>query len=154
MQKQEYTSEYINKTLPFKDCGILDININYPKFNNKSRKKINKFYAGATKSFINFCEKRLYKKAAEKFLLCEDGEFKIFTADMNFDIRRDDSDAPPENKFIKIFIDININGEKTRRFHIWDLSSGELIKPPKIKKANKTKKAKKVKKKVKKVFDS
>jgi hypothetical protein len=128
MREQEYTSEYINKSLTFKDCEILNININYPRFDFKSGKKINKFYAVTAKAFLKFCEKKLYKNAAEIFLLCEAEQerFKIFCADIKFEIKN-------ERELIKIYLDININGEKTRRLNIWNLS-GELIKPPETKK--------------------
>jgi len=130
MQGSEYTSEHIKKVLTFKGHEILNININYPRFNLKSAKKLNKFYSVLAKSFINFCEKKLYRKAAENFLQSaqEDGSaHEIFTVEMNFKINN-------EHENIRIYLEININGEKTRRVHIWNPKSSDLIKPAEVKK--------------------
>ena len=124
----EYASEQIQKSLTFREREVLNINISYPK---SGVKKINKFYAAAAKSFFNFCESRLYKKAAEKFLTSGE-DFKIFYAKMSFEARND-------REFIKIYIDTEINGVKHRAAHIWS-TSGELIKPNKIPKTKKIKK--------------
>ena len=130
MQNLEYTSKNINKILSFKEHEILNININYPEFNLKSGKNINKFYAGLAKSFVSFCEKKLYKKAAENYLRVgadDPVRPQIFTVEMNFKINN-------EQESIRIYLDININGEKTRKVHIWNPNSSELIKPAKAKK--------------------
>ena len=141
MQKLEYTSEHIKKVLTFKEHEVLNIIINYPQFSLKSSKNINKFYAGLAKSFISFCEKKLYKKAVENFLqyvgrdapgapdsiISELPEFNIFSVEMNFKINN-------EQESIRIYINIDINGEKKRKVHIWNPNSSELIKPVKVKK--------------------
>ena len=109
----------MQKVMLFKDCEVLKINISDIEVN----KKIDKFYAGITKSFLNYCEKKLYKKAAEQFLICGAGEFKIFSASLNHEIKY-------VNEMIKIYLDININGENKRKVYTWTVN-GELIKPPK-----------------------
>lgn len=112
----------MHKVLTFKEREVLSININYPK---PGGKKTDKFYAQTAKSFLNFCERRLYKHAAEQFLLLGE-DFEVFSAGMNFAIKRieDGAGAP----LIKIYIDTEINGEQQRMAHTWNLS-GELIKP-------------------------
>ena len=128
----EYISEQIKKVLEIREREVLNINICYPKF---SVKKADKFYAKIAESFLHFCESRLYKSAAEKFLLFGD-EFQIFSANMNFEVKK-------ENELVKIYLDADINGEKNRGIHTWNFAcfSGELVKP--VKKIKKFKKIKK-----------
>jgi len=119
----------MQKTLCFQGCEILSIDINYPKLDNK---KIDKFYDTIAKSFLDFCESKLYKNAAEIFLQAvEAGDLvrprEIFYASIKHEIKN-------ENEHIKIYLDIDINGIKTRKVHIWS-ASGELIKPAKSSKA-------------------
>ena len=125
---QEYKPVNINKILEFKEHEILEININYPEFDFKTAKKINKFYAEIAGAFNKFCCGNLYKIAAVNFLMCERAEqtFEIFHADMNFEFKR-------ESELINIELAVNINGKTARVSNIWNIS-GELIKPDKPKK--------------------
>ena len=118
----------MHKILTFREQPVLNINISRPELENK---KITKFYAAAAKAFLEFCERRLYKNAAELYLQAvmadEPGHPpEIFAADMSFELRR-------EQEHTKIYLDININGEKTRVAHIWD-NCGGLVKAKKLKK--------------------
>jgi len=126
----------MQKILCFREREILNIDINYPKLDNKKR---DKFYAAIATAFLDFCERKLYKNAAELFLLREqNGEhFESFYAAIMHEIKS-------SHEHIKIELNININGEITRVSHVWNIS-GKLVKPIKIK-PPKTKKSK-VKKK-------
>ena len=126
MQEQDYTSLNIKKVLTFKGHEILNIDISCPRFNLKPGKKINKFYSVLANSFINYCEKKLYIQAAANFCSYPEAH-EIFTAGIKFKIN-------DEHENIKIYLEIDINGEKTRKVHVWSLGSGELIKPAEIKK--------------------
>ena len=114
----------MQKTLSFKGQPVLNINIDCT--GPDLSKKISGFYAAVAKSFLRFCEGKLYKNAAGLYLQAADGPPEMFTADMGLEIK-----YGPEH--IKIYLDIAVNGEKTRRVHIWS-HSGELVKPKKTKK--------------------
>ena len=114
----------MQKTLSFKGQPILNININCA--GSDLSRKTSRFYAAVGKSFLRFCEGKLYKNAAGLYMQAADSPPEIFTADMGLEIKYE-----PEH--IKIYLDIGINGEKTRRVHIWS-HSGELAKPKKTKK--------------------
>ena len=141
------TAEYVKKTLKFKESNVLQINAKYPNFslksnssksNKKVEKNINAFYNSAVNKFIIYCEKSLYKSAAEEFLLCQNTqenqeykEFKSFGAVITFEC------VYNKQGFSCVYLDINIysgkgRGNIIRKAHIWNLSNGELYSPGKF----------------------
>jgi len=161
--KAEITREYIKKTLKFREADVLQINIKYPVFSVASKsntmtaitamitKKINDFYDSAVRSFMNFCEKKLYKSAAMEFLLSRNAgdyqEFKPFGAVITFETPYTTEYteqnsvcsvcAVCRNGFLCVCLDINIysgkgRGNVIRKTQIWNLTNGELYSPKRI----------------------
>ena len=108
----------MQKILTFRDNDILSIEINYQPLDDK---KINEFYEEVACAFLKYCKRRLYKSAAENFLLSEQSDekaFEIFTTKIDFTAEYEALDKL-NNKLpnIKIHLDININGEKRHKIY-------------------------------------
>ena len=114
----------MQKILTFREQDVLNIEINYPSChstNESNDKKADEFYAEVTRAFLKFCERKLYKNAAENFLLLEQSDektFEIFTAKMDFNIEYSYSDELPDRPLnTKIHLDVDINGEKRHKIY-------------------------------------
>ena len=123
---------YMQKNLTFRGNDVLNIEINYCMSDDK---KTNKFCSEVSRAFLNFCEKRLYKSAAENFLLTGQSDekiFEIFTAKMDFTAEYGDFGKQSNTK---VRLDIDINGEK--RHKIYSLTN-IIVKKKKRKSEEKT----------------
>ena len=145
----------ICKALTFQGEAVLRVDINYPELGqSKNARKFNKFYAETAAAFLKFCEDKLYRRAAESFLLALAGteteteteteefeaEFEAFSACMDFEA---ECVAQEGGEVTQIALVAAVNGEKTRQMHVWDLAdlSGGLIRPPKPRRIKKFKKS-------------
>ena len=134
IKKIAVSPEYIKKTLKFEDSQVLHINIKYPDIkispadcDKHAGKKINDFYSFIIKSFINYCEKVLYKQAAYQYHKNIEG-FKPFGAVMTFETAYNRQD------YLCIYLDISIyagkgRGNTKRTAQIWACKGGELVAP-------------------------
>ena len=143
----EIIPEYIKKTLHYEGVSVLQVNIKYPQIKLKSNaediqekatKRINKFYDNATKYFMKFSERVLYKNAVSEYInstktadnsknaVFEPMQFKPFGAVLNFEVTYN------KNNILCIYSDANIyigkgRGNIRRKAYIWDLSSGIIL---------------------------
>ena len=111
----------IQKNLTFCGQDTVNVEINYHKPNDPHDKKIDQFCNEVTRAFLKYCERKLYKSAAENFLLSEKADektFEIFTAKMDFTIEYVAFDKLRDTlQNTTVHLDIDINGEKRHKIY-------------------------------------